>query len=153
MTRLTPRAAQRRRFFHMVVAVLVLVTAAGAILVMRAVRTQMSLVKLKSDFIANVSHEMKTPVSAVRMFAELLTDRRIGPEKRRELARVLRSESERLSGIVENVLDFARLERGELSLAFSDVALSSLLKRVSDAFVLRARIRNVEAIAMSSQNI
>ena len=73
---------------------------------------------LKSDFIANVSHELKTPLSVVRMFAEmLLTERVASPEKQRQYLEMICRESERLSGLIENVLDFAALERGKQNYA------------------------------------
>ncbi len=68
---------------------------------------------LKSDFVANVSHELKTPLALVRMFGEMLQSGRVASdEKRQEYLDIIVSESERLSALIENVLDFARVERG-----------------------------------------
>jgi signal transduction histidine kinase len=136
-------ARRRRRWFQGVVALLVLLTAAGAVLVTRTLRTQLRLLTMKSEFIANVSHEMKTPVSAVRMFAEMLAEDSLDPPKARRFARVLLAESERLSAIVENILDFNRLERGEMALPIEPLDLESLLRRQAEGFALRAEREGV----------
>ena len=72
----------------------------------------------KSDFVAAVSHELKTPLTAIRLHAELLRDGLVADEgKRGEYHRTIVAESERLSRLIGNVLELARLERGERALA------------------------------------
>ncbi len=72
------------------------------------------LAALKSDFVANVSHELKTPLSLVRMFGELLLGDRVpNDEKRRQYLQIIVSESERLTALIENVLDFAKRRAGQ----------------------------------------
>lgn len=69
---------------------------------------------LKGEFIANVSHELKTPLSVIRMFGELLLTGRAQTEsKQRQYLEIICRESERLSSLIENVLDFSALERGK----------------------------------------
>jgi two-component system phosphate regulon sensor histidine kinase PhoR len=85
---------------------------------------------LKSDFIANVSHELKTPLSVVRMFGEmLLTGRVASPERQRQYIETICREAERLSGLIENVLDFAALERGKQRYAREAADLSEIVVR------------------------
>lgn len=75
---------------------------------------QRKLANLKSDFIANVSHELKTPLSVIGMFSEMLVSGRVTtPEQRQEYLETIRTESEHLDGLIENVLDFAAVERGK----------------------------------------
>src|SRR6267143_317865 len=70
------------------------------------------LAKLKSDFVANVSHELRTPLSLIRLYAETLEMGRLsGPEKHQEYFRIIRKESERLSALINNILDFSRIDR------------------------------------------
>jgi two-component system phosphate regulon sensor histidine kinase PhoR len=86
--------------------------------------------RLKSEFIANVSHELKTPLSAVRMFTEMLITQRIpSPEKQRQYLEIIGREAERLSGLIENVLDFAALERGKQSYAPEQADLGEIVAR------------------------
>ena len=85
---------------------------AGGYLVAIDTRRQLRLAQNKTDFVSNVSHELKTPLTSIRMFAELLAEERVkDPEKRTRYLRIIASESERLARLVNNVLDFARIEK------------------------------------------
>ena len=81
----------------------------------------------RSNFVAAVTHELKTPLTAIRMYAEMLRDGLVPTEAKR--ARVLRAritdESERLSRLIDNVLEFARLERGRRELSLRAGALGA----------------------------
>jgi two-component system, OmpR family, phosphate regulon sensor histidine kinase PhoR len=95
--------------------------------------------RLKSDFIANVSHELKTPLSLIRMFGEMVaTGRHKGEETAREYGGIITRESERLAHLIDNVLDFARLERGKASYDFAEGNLPVVLERALD--VCRYRV-------------
>lgn len=108
------RRAEGRRLFETATVVLAcVVVVAGAFGLLWLVDRERRVATLKSDFVANVSHELKTPLALVRMFAEMLqTGRVASDDKRREYLDIIVRESERLSALIENVLDFARLERG-----------------------------------------
>ncbi len=102
----------------------------GTIFILFAADKERRLNALKSDFIANVSHELKTPLSVIRMFGELLlTGRTRHPEKQQTYLETICSESERLSGLIENVLDFAVLERGKPQYQMQDCDLSEVVVR------------------------
>jgi two-component system phosphate regulon sensor histidine kinase PhoR len=104
-----------------------------------SVRAERRASQLKSDFIANVSHELKTPLSLIRMFGELLaTGRHKGEAMAREYAGIITRESDRLSHLIDNVLDFARLERGKASYRFAEGRLEEVVERALD--VLRHRL-------------
>ncbi len=88
--------------------------ACGSLLIAADTRRQLSLAQKKTDFVSNVSHELKTPLTSIRMFAELLHERRVtDPEKTADYLRIIRLEAERLTRLINNVLDFARLERNQ----------------------------------------
>lgn len=90
---------------------------------------------LRSEFIANVSHELKTPLSVVRMFSEmLLTDRVRDDQKRRQYLETILRESERLSALIENVLDFSAIERGKEAYDFREGDLGDLVTRAVDTY-------------------
>ena len=96
------------------------------------------LADMKSDFIANVSHELKTPLSVIRMFGEMLLTRRAGEEsKRAEYLEIICSEAERLSGLIENVLDFAALERGKRRYAMRNCNILEVAQRAVDTLHYR----------------
>jgi two-component system phosphate regulon sensor histidine kinase PhoR len=110
----------------------------GLALLTWAVRAERRASRLKSDFIANVSHELKTPLSLIRMFAELIASGRTkGPESTREYAQIMTRESERLARLIDNVLDFARLERGKAAYSFATGDLGEVLSRGLDVYRYR----------------
>lgn len=80
------------------------------------VRRQMHLAQQKTDFVSNVSHELKTPLTSIRMFADMLADGRVAePDRQTKYLRIISAESARLTRLINNVLDFARMERGAAS--------------------------------------
>ncbi|MFW6050848.1 MAG: sensor histidine kinase [Myxococcota bacterium] len=93
---------------------------------------------LKSEFIANVSHELKTPLSVIRMFGELLMSRRVtSPERQGQYLEIICRESERLSALIENVLDFSALERGKRRFELEEGDLGEVVARAVDTFRYR----------------
>jgi two-component system phosphate regulon sensor histidine kinase PhoR len=109
------------------------IIAVGLGIVLLAVMAERRASRLKSDFIANVSHELKTPLSLIRMFGEMVaTGRHKGEVAAREYGGIITRESERLSHLIDNVLDFARLERGKASYDFAEGDLAVLLERALD---------------------
>ncbi len=85
----------------------------GSVLFWRDVRQELETAELRSQFVASVSHELKTPLAAIRMFADTLRLGRLsGPEKRDEYLETIANESQRLDRLIANVLDFSKIERG-----------------------------------------
>ena len=96
-----------------VVLTLVAAILLGGWLMAADVRRQMTLAQQKTDFVGNVSHELKTPLTSIRMFADMLADGRVSePDRQSKYLRIISAESARLTRLINNVLDFARLERG-----------------------------------------
>jgi signal transduction histidine kinase len=107
--------AENARGVHRTIAFLIAgaigLIAIGGWLVVSDVRRQLALAQQKTDFVSNVSHELKTPLTSIRMFAELMHARPQPPEKQSQFLRIISVESERLTRLINNVLDFAKLER------------------------------------------
>ncbi len=79
----------------------------------RVARHEVALAKLKANFVADVSHELKTPLALIRMFGETLQDGRVATEeKRQEYYEIITREATRLTNLINNILDFARIEAG-----------------------------------------
>ncbi len=113
---------------------------AGGYFVARDTRRQLDLAQKKTDFVSNVSHELKTPLTSIRMFAELLADDRVPePDKRRRYLRIIAAESNRLARLVNNVLDFARLEKNRKTPNLSAADLYPVIERTWEAESLRLR--------------
>jgi two-component system, OmpR family, phosphate regulon sensor histidine kinase PhoR len=95
------------------VGLLVAAMAVGAFVTLRAIDRSFELARLKSEFVSQVSHELRTPLTSIRMFAELLrTGRAKTPEKQTEYLELIDAESARLQKLIDDILDFARLEAG-----------------------------------------
>jgi signal transduction histidine kinase len=91
---------------------LLVAMATGGTTILNTLRSEMLLARQKTTFVANVSHELKTPLTSIRMFAEMLRERLL-PGRNRKYLNLMVSETERLTRLINNVLDFARMERGE----------------------------------------
>jgi signal transduction histidine kinase len=120
------RAVIGQTLVHLVLTLLALATLLIAMWVLvRVLRREMALAELKANFVADVSHELKTPLALIRLFGEtLLSGRVVDETKRREYYGVIIRESTRLAGLIDNILDFARIEAGrkEYTLDETDVA-------------------------------
>jgi signal transduction histidine kinase len=101
-----------------ILAILSVLTIGGLLLTKRIVSKEMALAKLKSDFVSNVSHELRTPLALIRLYAETLELGRINTqEKKHQYYRIIRKESERLTALINNILDFSRIEAGRKSMS------------------------------------
>jgi signal transduction histidine kinase len=109
--------------------------AGGLFLVYGNVRREMHLSRLKSDFVANVSHELKTPLALIRLFAETLELGRVhGEEKARQYYRVINKESQRLTQLINNILDFSRIEAGRKEYRLAPTDVTRVVNDVVEAY-------------------
>jgi two-component system phosphate regulon sensor histidine kinase PhoR len=91
--------------------------------------------KLKEDFIGNVSHELKTPLSLIRMFSEMLVMGRVNSEeKKAEYYRIVHNESDRMSRLINNLLDFANLQQGVEHKHFEKTNIAHLVAEALEAY-------------------
>jgi two-component system phosphate regulon sensor histidine kinase PhoR len=89
------------------IAVLIL---SGIVMTLQAATHEAETVRLRSDFVSNVSHELKTPLSLIRLFGETMeSDQWTDDGKRREFSRIIARESRRLTYLIDNVLDFSKI--------------------------------------------
>lgn len=98
------------------------------LLTLRTARREMKLSQMKSDFVSNVSHELRTPLSSIRVFGEFL---RLGwikeEEKIQQCGEYIEAESRRLTHIIDNILDFSRIESMQKSYRFEEVDSEELI--------------------------
>jgi signal transduction histidine kinase len=92
---------------------LALAAAAGGFLVARVLARERKLAELKTAFVTGVSHDLRTPLASILLLAENLEQKRVGRDQEARYHRAIRREAERLRRLVDNVLDFSRLERGD----------------------------------------
>lgn len=119
----------------LLIGILVIAIAIGSWLIVRDLDRQLTLARQKTDFVSNVSHELKTPLTSIRMFSELLADGRVNDaEKQRSYLNIISAETARLTRLINNVLDFARMERGEKSYQMAPCHLAGLVSETAETF-------------------
>jgi signal transduction histidine kinase len=107
---------------------LAVVAGAGAFLLIRGMRREAELAQLKTSFVGRVSHELKTPLALIRMYGETLAlGRAQEPDKVQHFAGIIARESDRLTAMIDNILDFSRIEAGRKEYERSLVELAPLL--------------------------
>jgi len=107
----------------------------GVVYLLRNISREMTLARMKTDFVANVSHELRTPLALIRMHAETLELGRVHSEKKRnKYYKIIMNESTRLSQLINNVLDFSRIESKRKKYCFEQVDLSHLVKDVLNMY-------------------
>ncbi len=112
-----------------------LLLAGGIFLTYRGVNKEMELAKIKSDFVSNVSHELRTPLALIRLYAETLELGRVpNPEKQQEYYCTIRKESERLTALINNILDFSRIEAGRKEYDFRRTDLRELVRTTLESY-------------------
>lgn len=109
-----------RYWYFSIISVVLLAVMLGLASLWRNAGAQVRLAQKKDDFISAVSHELRTPLTSIRMYSEMLEKNWVkSPAKVTEYYRNMRQESERLSRLIENVLDFSRIQRGRKKYAFN----------------------------------
>ena len=105
----------------------------GGILILRAVNHEMALARQKTTFAANVSHELKTPLTSIRMFAEMLKEKRQADvQKQEQYLDHMVSETQRLTNLINNVLDFSRIGQGRKLYNMKSLDLAALCREVAE---------------------
>lgn len=139
------KETETRSLLHFaIVGVAAAVILLGMFAVVVAMVKQRRVNELKSEFIANVSHEFKTPLSLIRMFGELLALGRAGTDRTQEYAEIITRESDRLTALIDNVLDFARIERGKAAYEFSRGDLAPVVSRAVELLRYRCEQAGVD---------
>lgn len=127
--------AARRRLLLASLALALLLVLIGTYAVARGVNRELAVARLQSDFVAAVSHEFRTPLTSMRQVAELLDSGRVSSEERRaQYHAVLRREGDRLHRLVENLLDFGRMEAGAREFRFEPLDAAGLVNEVVEEF-------------------
>jgi len=111
------------------------VLALGVLLLLRDVSRETQLNRLRSDFVSGVSHELKTPLTLIRLFTEtLLDEEQFRPEERKGFYQIILRESERLTHLIERALDFARVDRREKQYHLGEGDLAPLITQTVQVY-------------------
>jgi signal transduction histidine kinase len=127
--------ARRQRASYVWIGFLVIATMAVLGLVSgQTLRRQMRLASLKTDLVAAVSHELKTPLASMRLLVDtLLDDREFDPQKTREYLELIAHENSRLSRLIDNFLTFSRMERHRQNFEFAETMPNEVIQAAVDA--------------------
>lgn len=118
---------------------------AGVLIVLHDITAFRRLERMRSEFVANVSHELKTPVAAVKGFAEtLLAGAMNDKETAKSFLQIIFDESERLNRLIGDILELSKIESKRIPLHFSPVHLDNLLQKTIDVMKSEAHKKNIE---------
>ncbi|MGA9768127.1 MAG: HAMP domain-containing sensor histidine kinase [Blastocatellia bacterium] len=112
----------------------------GLVMTLRTASRSMKLSEMKSDFVSNVSHELRTPLASIRVFGEFFKLGRVKePEKMREYGEYIETESRRLTQLINNILDFSRIESGQKSYHFQPTDVQDVVADTLKMFEVRMK--------------
>lgn len=137
--------AAQERLSLVMVGVSVTTALGGMVLLHNTLARERRLNELKSHFVASVSHELRAPVASIRLMADALDEKKVPPETAADFHRLISREGKRLSSLIENVLDFARIEQGRKRWHFEAAALTAL---VADTVKLMEPLAGEKSIAL-----
>jgi two-component system, OmpR family, phosphate regulon sensor histidine kinase PhoR len=118
----------QRSLWGLSFALVAILTFLGGYLLWRDMRREAHLAELRTQFVSSVSHELKTPLTSIRMFAELLQMRESNDSQQSRFLDTIVSESERLTRLLNNVLDFSRIERGQKTYRLEPGSLTDVVQ-------------------------
>jgi len=128
-------ANRRQRLYFGMLTVVVVLLIFGGYLTVRTLKSELAVAQMKSDFVSTVSHEFRSPLAGLNQLGEMLRDGRIHDETRRqEYYEMIVAETQRLRRLVENVLDFARMDDGRKQYRFEPVEPAEWLRDVAGDF-------------------
>jgi signal transduction histidine kinase len=131
---LAARARTTRYLTAFLILAMAVLIAAGGAVVLTGVRSETALARRKTTFVSNVSHELKTPLTSIRMFSEMLKDgRQSDPAKQKTYLGLMAAETERLTRLINNVLDFSRMDKGKRAYARKRFDVGALAEAVVEA--------------------
>jgi len=120
--------------------VMTLFLIAAVLLMLRAAAREMKLTQMKADFVSNVSHELRTPLASIRVLAELLNLGRVNqPDRVREYGAYIESEGRRLTQVINNILDFSRIESGRKLFQFESCDIREVVDETLEAFTVHLK--------------
>jgi signal transduction histidine kinase len=125
----------RRNFYFWTILTLVVVLAFGAFLIARTIGQEMEILKIKSDFVSSVSHEFKTPLTSIRSLMERLADGKVrDPAKMDQYFAIITQDTDRLTRLVNNLLDFSKIEEGRKEYVFDETDFARIVAEQVEAF-------------------
>ena len=119
----------------------------GVVAVLHDVTREKEIAQMKTDFVSNVSHELKTPLASIKAYIEMLVDGEAQDEQTRgEFYEIIAGETDRLHRLIENILNISRIESGMVKVVREPISLTGVVKQVLDVAAPQAKLKNVELV-------
>ncbi|MFA6133704.1 MAG: ATP-binding protein [Phycisphaerae bacterium] len=119
----------------------------GVVAVLHDVTREKEIAKMKSDFVSNVSHELKTPLASIKAYVEMLVDGEAKDDKtQREFYEIISSETDRLHRLIENILNISRIESGVVKMVREPIVLTEVVRKVLDVAAPQARAKTLKVV-------
>ena len=124
-----------KSFYFWTILTLILILSFGVALMVRTIAHEMEVLKIKSDFVSSVSHEFKTPLTSIKALTERLSEGKVkDQEKIKQYYSVITQDTDKLSRLVGNILDFAKIEEGKMKYVFEETDMEEWLDQTIDNF-------------------
>jgi signal transduction histidine kinase len=151
--RLHADLVRREKLYLTMLLLVVALVGSGGYLTLRTVRKEMEVARLKSEFVSAVSHEFRSPLTGIRQLAEILRRGQPSEERRRHYYELIGLESDRLARLVENVLDFSRMEDGRREYRLEPLEAGPWLRAVVEEFQAEVAERGYSLEATLSERL
>ena len=124
-----------KSFYFWTILTLILILSFGVVLIVRTVAHEMEVLKIKSDFVSSVSHEFKTPLTSIKALTERLMKGKVKDQaKMNQYFSVISQDTDKLTRLVGNILDFAKIEEGKKEYDFEETDMSKWLDQTIENF-------------------
>jgi two-component system phosphate regulon sensor histidine kinase PhoR len=119
----------------------------GVVAVLHDITREKEIARMKTDFVSNVSHELKTPLASIKAYVEMLVDGEAKDEKtRREFYATISTETDRLHRLIENILNISRIESGVVKMTREPIMLTEVVRQALDVALPQAKAKNMKIV-------
>src|SRR5690606_29857543 len=120
---------------------------AGVVAVLHDMTREKEIAQMKNDFVSNVSHELRTPLASIKAYVEMLIDGEADDEKtQREFYEVIQNEANRLSRLIDNILNISRIESGLVKINKQPLSLMVVIKEALEVMAPQARTKQIKLV-------
>ena len=135
LEKLEQAVRRENAFYGLLLVVIVILMAVGTSLIVRDISRERETMNHKTEFVNNISHELKTPLTLIRLYSETLQRKNdMSPEQRREAYEIITKESERLTHMINNVLDVSRIEMGKKEFHYQKGDLAAVVRDALNSY-------------------
>jgi signal transduction histidine kinase/tetratricopeptide (TPR) repeat protein len=143
-----------KNFYFWTILTLFIILTFGGILITRTLSQEMEVLKVKSDFVSSVSHELKTPLTSIKALIERLKEGKVkGSDIMMEYFSLISNDTEKLTRLVKNILDFSKIEEGKMEYEFEETDIPALVRQELEAFQQDEIYRDVKMRVHIAENV